>query len=89
MKSMTPHENSLEPHEKDTLLGQVLTLINGDRISMPPMVRLLFEVADLAQASPATVSRAGMVSWQRDFPLQKMGIGMGILSGYPTVIFLG
>eukprot|EP00439_Symbiodinium_sp_Y106_P030511 s2781_g3.t1 len=28
---------------------------------MPPMVRLLFEVADLSQASPATVSRAGMV----------------------------
>ncbi|CAK9054035.1 Dynein axonemal heavy chain 2 (Axonemal beta dynein heavy chain 2) (Ciliary dynein heavy chain 2) [Durusdinium trenchii] len=41
--------------------NKVLTLINGDRISMPPMVRLLFEVADLAQASPATVSRAGMV----------------------------
>ena len=38
---------------------------------MPPMVRLLFEVADLAQASPATVSRAGMVSW-RDF-LQEDG----------------
>ena len=44
--------------------AQVLTLINGDRISMPPMVRLLFEVADLAQASPATVSRAGMATKQ-------------------------
>jgi len=41
--------------------NKVLTLINGDRISMPPMVRLLFEVAELSQASPATVSRAGMV----------------------------
>ncbi|CAK0888334.1 unnamed protein product [Prorocentrum cordatum] len=41
--------------------NKVLTLINGDRIGMPPTVRLLFEVADLAVASPATVSRAGMV----------------------------
>mmetsp|Transcript_14483 Transcript_14483/g.50911 ORF Transcript_14483/g.50911 Transcript_14483/m.50911 type:complete len:4419 (-) Transcript_14483:356-13612(-) len=41
--------------------NKVLTLINGDRISMPQSVRLLFEVADLTQASPATVSRAGMV----------------------------
>lgn len=56
------------------LLLQVLTLINGDRISMPTQVRLLFEVSDLAQASPATVSRAGMVyfdpsdlSWEPAF----------------------
>eukprot|EP00928_Gymnodinium_smaydae_P048232 TRINITY_DN3222_c2_g2_i2.p1 TRINITY_DN3222_c2_g2~~TRINITY_DN3222_c2_g2_i2.p1 ORF type:complete len:3935 (+),score=1014.18 TRINITY_DN3222_c2_g2_i2:1731-11807(+) len=41
--------------------NKVLTLINGDRIGLPPQVRLLFEVADLAVASPATVSRAGMV----------------------------
>ena len=84
MKSMNPHENSLDPHEKNTILGQVLTLINGDRISMPPMVRLLFEVADLAQASPATVSRAGMVSWQRDFhgfPTRRWESSMGIFVG--------
>ncbi|CAD7941177.1 unnamed protein product [Amoebophrya sp. A25] len=41
--------------------NKVLTLINGDRISMPGTVRLLFEVQDLKVASPATVSRAGMV----------------------------
>eukprot|EP00929_Paragymnodinium_shiwhaense_P077086 TRINITY_DN3967_c0_g4_i1.p1 TRINITY_DN3967_c0_g4~~TRINITY_DN3967_c0_g4_i1.p1 ORF type:complete len:2593 (+),score=910.05 TRINITY_DN3967_c0_g4_i1:931-7779(+) len=41
--------------------NKVLTLINGDRIGLPNTVRLLFEVADLLQASPATVSRAGMV----------------------------
>ena len=40
---------------------KVLTLINGDRINLPPHVRLIFEVADLVVASPATVSRCGMV----------------------------
>jgi dynein heavy chain len=41
--------------------NKLLTLNNGDRISLPPNVRLLFEVQDLSVASPATVSRAGMI----------------------------
>lgn len=41
--------------------NKVLTLLNGDRISLPSQVGLIFEVEDLAVASPATVSRAGMV----------------------------
>jgi len=47
----------------NTLLddNKVLTLINGDRITMPPQVTMFFEVEDLLQASPATVSRCGIV----------------------------
>ena len=41
--------------------NKLLTLNNGDRIALSPQVRLLFEIENLAVASPATVSRAGMI----------------------------
>ncbi|XQJ27193.1 dynein heavy chain, putative [Leishmania guyanensis] len=41
--------------------NRMLTLNSGERINMNPTVRMLFEVQDLSQASPATVSRCGMV----------------------------
>lgn len=41
--------------------SKVLCLANGERISMPDGMRLLFEVDNLSQASPATISRCAMV----------------------------
>ena len=41
--------------------NKLLTLPNGERLALPPNVRLLFEVASLDFATPATVSRCGMV----------------------------
>jgi dynein heavy chain, axonemal len=41
--------------------NMTLCLANGQRIKLRPQMRMLFEVQDLAVASPATVSRCGMV----------------------------
>ncbi|KAK4872624.1 hypothetical protein RN001_014653 [Aquatica leii] len=41
--------------------NKMLCLANSERIKLTPYVHMVFEVQDLSQASPATVSRCGMV----------------------------
>ena len=41
--------------------NKILTLPTGERLAMPDNVRIVFEVKDLKFATPATVSRCGMV----------------------------
>lgn len=41
--------------------NKVLTLASNERIALTNEMRLLFEIADLKAATPATVSRAGIL----------------------------
>ncbi len=41
--------------------NKVLTLISNDRIPLSNSMRLLFEISHLINATPATVSRAGVL----------------------------
>ncbi|XP_067892376.1 dynein axonemal heavy chain 11 [Heterodontus francisci] len=41
--------------------NKVLTLASNERISLTPSMRLLFEISHLHAATPATVSRAGII----------------------------
>ncbi|TNN61008.1 Cytoplasmic dynein 1 heavy chain 1 [Liparis tanakae] len=46
--------------------NKLLTLPNGERLSLPPNVRVMFEVQNLKYATLATVSRCGMVWFSED-----------------------
>lgn len=41
--------------------NRVLTLASNERIALTPTMRLLFEISNLRTATPATVSRAGIL----------------------------
>ena len=43
-----------------------MTLPNGERLNLPPNVRIMFEVQDLKYATLATVSRCGMIWFSED-----------------------
>eukprot|EP00043_Microstomoeca_roanoka_P020037 m.234910 g.234910 ORF g.234910 m.234910 type:complete len:4574 (+) comp17091_c0_seq1:164-13885(+) len=46
--------------------NKLLTLPNGERLSLPSCLRIMFEVQDLRHATLATVSRCGMVWFSED-----------------------
>ncbi|KAJ5973393.1 hypothetical protein N7481_010603 [Penicillium waksmanii] len=46
--------------------NKLLTLPNGERLNLPPNVRIMFEVETLKYATLATVSRCGMVWFNAD-----------------------
>ncbi|XP_030854690.1 cytoplasmic dynein 1 heavy chain 1 [Strongylocentrotus purpuratus] len=46
--------------------NKLLTLPNGERLGIPPNVRIMFEVQDLRYATLATVTRCGMVWFSED-----------------------
>uniref|UniRef100_A0A0X3P013 Dynein heavy chain, cytoplasmic n=1 Tax=Schistocephalus solidus TaxID=70667 RepID=A0A0X3P013_SCHSO len=46
--------------------NKLLTLPNGERLGIPPNVRIMFEVQNLKYATLATVSRCGMVWFSED-----------------------
>jgi dynein heavy chain len=76
--------------------NKILTLANGDRIPMTDNVKLMFEVEDLRNASPATVSRAGIIfvsdsdldwepvlkSWLKQKPVNMANIFSSCFSRY-------
>ena len=68
--------------------NKTLCLANSERIKIPSSVHMMFEVQDLAVASPATVSRCGMVYMEQihigmDALIDSWGILSGIFSLLP------
>ena len=66
--------------------NKLLTLPNGERLSLPPNVRIVFEVENLKYATLATVSRCGMV-WFNDDTVSAAMIFAHYLHGLRTDTF--
>lgn len=64
--------------------NKMLTLPNGERLNLPPNVRIMFEVETLRYATLATVSRCGMV-WFSDDTVSTEMIVSNYLTGLRTV----
>ena len=64
--------------------NKILTLANNERIPLKPHMRMIFEIRDLRFATPATVSRAGILYISDDSGHQwKSYIRSWIISTYP------
>ena len=66
--------------------NKLLTLPNGERLSLPPNVRIVFEVENLKYATLATVSRCGMV-WFNDDTVTSDMMFVNYLKGLRTNAF--
>ncbi|KKA28538.1 hypothetical protein TD95_002241 [Thielaviopsis punctulata] len=66
--------------------NKLLTLPNGERLSLPPNVRIMFEVETLKYATLATVSRCGMVWFSEDIVSPDMMV-TNYLDGLRSVAF--
>lgn len=66
--------------------NKLLTLPNGERLSLPPSVRIVFEVQDLKYATLATVSRCGMIWFSEDVMSTKMVVDNFLLQLRNVVI---
>jgi dynein heavy chain 1 len=47
-------------------------LYPGERLELPESVRIVFEVADLSHASAASISRCGMIYFDKDMLSEQM-----------------
>eukprot|EP00586_Coscinodiscus_wailesii_P014222 CAMPEP_0172510176 /NCGR_PEP_ID=MMETSP1066-20121228/226876_1 /TAXON_ID=671091 /ORGANISM="Coscinodiscus wailesii, Strain CCMP2513" /LENGTH=4214 /DNA_ID=CAMNT_0013289037 /DNA_START=123 /DNA_END=12767 /DNA_ORIENTATION=+ len=54
--------------------NKLLTLPSGERLSIPSNLRIILEVDSLAHATPATVSRCGMVWFSADTVTTRMSL---------------
>jgi dynein heavy chain 1 len=66
--------------------NKLLTLPNGERLNLPPNVRIMFEVETLKYATLATVSRCGMVWFSEDTVTSSMMVS-NYLDTLRTVAF--
>ena len=66
--------------------NKLLTLPNGERLGLPPNVRILFEVETLKYATLATVSRCGMV-WFSDDTVTSSMLVENYLQGLRSTAF--
>mmetsp|Transcript_12145 Transcript_12145/g.29873 ORF Transcript_12145/g.29873 Transcript_12145/m.29873 type:complete len:4768 (-) Transcript_12145:256-14559(-) len=74
--------------------NKLLTLPNGERIMLTDSVRVMFEVQDLNHATPATVSRCGMVWFNPEVVNTNMicsnlllQLRRNPISGVPTTVY--
>ena len=66
--------------------NRLLTLPNGERLSLPSNVRIFFEVENLKYATLATVSRCGMVWFSDDTVVSEMLL-INYLQGLRSAVF--